>query len=57
MKIDGDKVWMTAEELEAFREQQLQTAWKINHLLAELCLILLKDRGRYERENGILSQV
>ncbi len=57
MKIDGDKVWMTAGELESFREQQLQTAWRTNRLLAELCLLLLKEMKEYETKDSIPSQV
>ena len=43
MEIDDDKVWMTEEELDAFRDFQLQTARKLNIVLAEFCLLLLKQ--------------
>ena len=45
MEIDGDKVWMTSEELEAFREFQLETSRKLNVVLMQMCLLLLEQKN------------
>lgn len=45
MEIDGDKVWMTEEEIDEFYARQLETSQKLNLALMELCLLLLKDKN------------
>lgn len=48
MEIDGDRVWMTEEEMGEFYARKLETSQKLNIVLMELCLLLLKDK--YENQ-------
>lgn len=52
MFIEDDKVWMTEEELDAFRAMQLETSQKLNVVLMQLCSLLLEQKGKNEETNG-----
>ena len=45
MENDGDKVWMTEEETNEFYARRLEISQKLNAVLMELCLLLLKDKN------------
>ena len=49
MEIDGDRIWMTTEELDDFYECQRLNAIRLNALLIELCLLLLDEQAEQHK--------